>query len=317
NNIESLDLSQNTLLTYLDCSSNDLEYLDVFQNALLKKLVCSSNNLTVLDLSQNNLLTLLHCGSNNLTNIDVTQNTVLTSLACSFNGLTTLDVSQNTLLRFIQCANNNLPSLDITHNIELRYLHCWDNIFSYIDLSQNLLLTNLYCSYNNLSDLDLSLNAELKNLSCTDNQLLCLNIKNGNNSNMVNFDTQQNPYLECIEVDNVTWSTTNWLDIDINTTFSNNCNQSCIVGNKNIDIELLEFEIYPNPNSGNFTIHLNKVIPKLVLALMNELGQKVFEQEYHSIDRVNLNLEIPKGVYFLHCMLSSGDSKVVKIIKTE
>ena len=47
----SIDISQNTALTYLDCSSNLLTSLDVSQNIALEELICTGNQLTSLDVS--------------------------------------------------------------------------------------------------------------------------------------------------------------------------------------------------------------------------------------------------------------------------
>jgi hypothetical protein len=37
-------------------------------------------------------------------------------------------------------------------------------------------------------------------------------------------DASNNPNLSCIEVDDANWSTVNWLNIDPQTTFSEDCN---------------------------------------------------------------------------------------------
>ena len=56
NNLSSIDLSKNELLTKLDCSNNGLSNLDLRQNTSLKELDCSSNKLLYLDLSNNESL---------------------------------------------------------------------------------------------------------------------------------------------------------------------------------------------------------------------------------------------------------------------
>ena len=63
-NLTALDLSKNTQLTELGCSSNQLTVLDVTKNTALTGLDCSSNRLTALDLSQNTLLELFFCYGN-------------------------------------------------------------------------------------------------------------------------------------------------------------------------------------------------------------------------------------------------------------
>jgi len=48
-------------------------------------------------------------------------------------------------------------------------------------------------------------------------------VKNGNNVNFSEFNASHNTNLECIEVDDVAWSTANWTYIDGTSSFSTNC----------------------------------------------------------------------------------------------
>ena len=41
------------------------------------------------------------------------------------------------------------------------------------------------------------------------------------------FYANNNPNLTCIEVDDVNYSTVNWIDIDSQTSFSTDCNNAC------------------------------------------------------------------------------------------
>ena len=64
-NLTAIDLSHNTELSGLFCSSNQLTSLDLSHNTQLEKLGCSRNSLTTLDLSSNTQLTELYCYANN------------------------------------------------------------------------------------------------------------------------------------------------------------------------------------------------------------------------------------------------------------
>ena len=64
-NLTAIDLSHNTELSRLFCSSNQLTSLDLSHNTQLEVLGCSRNNLTTLDLSSNTQLTELYCYANN------------------------------------------------------------------------------------------------------------------------------------------------------------------------------------------------------------------------------------------------------------
>jgi len=56
NQLNNLDISQNSSLISLDCSHNQLTTLDVSRNTTLEGLICSYNRLTSLDVSNNTSL---------------------------------------------------------------------------------------------------------------------------------------------------------------------------------------------------------------------------------------------------------------------
>jgi len=224
NQITSLDVTQNTTLIDLFCYNNQLTSLDVTQNTALTYLHCYDNQLTSLDVTQNTALRSFNCGNNQLTNMDVTQNTVLIWLICSNNQLTNLDVTQNTALTLLIFSDNQLTSLDLTQNTALITLVCYNNQLTSLDVTQNTALTNLTCYNNQLTSLDVSQLALLTRLECQANNLLCLDVKNGNNLNSIEFHATLNPNLNCIKVDDVAWSTVNWIYyIDSTSSFSTNC----------------------------------------------------------------------------------------------
>ena len=128
--LTSLDISDCTALTYLNCYDNQLTSLDVTQNTALTELDCGGNELTSLDVSKNTALTSLSCSDNQLTSLDVTKNTALTSLGCSGNQLTSLDVTKNTALTELDCFINQLTSLNVSGCTALTRLYCYDNQFT-------------------------------------------------------------------------------------------------------------------------------------------------------------------------------------------
>ena len=148
NPLTSLDVSNNTALTFLNCNYNQLTGLDLSKNTALDTLCCSGNKLTSLDLSKNTALTSLYCDSNQLTGLDLSKNTALTSLYCESNQLTSLDLSGNANLTRLSCSSNLLTSLDVSNNPKLILLECERNLLTSLDLSQNTALTILDCSGN-------------------------------------------------------------------------------------------------------------------------------------------------------------------------
>lgn len=117
NAITEIDLSKNTLITKLDCSScSKLTELNLSNNTSLKELDCRISNLSTLDISRNTELTTLDCSANKLTSLDVSNNVKLTNLNCHMNQLTSLDVSNNTALTELVCSSNQIAEIDVSNN---------------------------------------------------------------------------------------------------------------------------------------------------------------------------------------------------------
>jgi hypothetical protein len=233
----------------LQVDYNQLVNLDISQNNTLTILTCSNNQLTNLDISNNIALTEFNCHNNQLTNLNVTQNTALSWLMFSYNLISSIDVSNNIALTEMWCGNNYLTSIDISSNTALTNLSCQFNQLTLLELSQNILLEILHCSHNQLIVLDVSGQHFLNDFFCSYNDLTELNVKNGNNVNFEFFDASQNINLYCINVDDTTWSNSNWSSsIDPQHYFSFNCpfwispSWNCI---NNICID-------PGDGSGNF-----------------------------------------------------------------
>lgn len=311
NNIASLDVTQNTNLTFLDCRSNDLINLDVAQNTSLITLNCGANDLVTLNVNQNISLTSLYSEYNELTSLDVTQNTNLVTLSCYNNQLTGLDVTQNTSLVSLQCQDNELTSLSISTNINLNSLRCQNNELTSLDVNQNVNLTSLNCYTNKLTSLDVTQNMILGALRCHNNELTSLNVKNGNNNNFTNFDATNNPNLTCIEVDDSTYSTNNWTNVDPAATFSTNCSVFNNINSINQEINLTA---YPNPTRKDITLDFGKLYQETKIEVTNLTGQIVLNKIVQNNSTANLELEGAAGVYFVNIQTEEGMA-TLKIIK--
>ncbi|MFH1743566.1 MAG: hypothetical protein ABIH23_31570 [bacterium] len=176
NQITSLEVSQNTALTFLMCGGNQLTNLDISRNTLLERLSCFDNQLTSLDVSQNTLLKEIRCLKNQIESLDVSTNTVLEDLDCRDNRLTVLNVSGASALEWLECDNNQLTSLDVSDNTALGHLVCSDNQLTQLDVSGVVALTHLECQHNRLTNLDLSNAAALNGLHCEWNRLRILDL---------------------------------------------------------------------------------------------------------------------------------------------
>jgi PKD domain/Secretion system C-terminal sorting domain len=229
--IDGLVLTTNIdTVTFLNVGSSNITDLTGIESfTALVTLWCGNNQLTSLNVTQNLALDALSCAGNLLSTIDLTQNTTLTSLGFGADYITTIDVSQNINLRTLNAIFSPLSSLDITQNINLESIYFESTQLTGLDISQNSALINLGVYNGILTSIDASNNPNLTYISVQNNELTCMNIKNGNNTNLTTITTYNNPNLVCMEVDNPTYSTTNWtINIDAWTNFSTNCGNSCL-----------------------------------------------------------------------------------------
>jgi hypothetical protein len=142
----------------------------------------------------------------------------VTSLDVSSLSITDLTgIEDFTALTYLNCGNNQLTSLDVSQNTALTLFRCYNNQLTSLDVSQNLALIELFCGGNQLTNLDVSTNLALIILLC-----------------------QNNPNLTCINVDDVTYSTTNWTNIDPQHYFSTNCPPPSAIQEHTINKELLK-----------------------------------------------------------------------------
>ena len=289
NQISSLNISQNPLITYLRCNGNQITNLDISMLDSLNFLWCANNSLSSLDVSQNPLITYLRCNGNQITNLDVsildslhflwcsgnplssldvTQNPLLETLMCGSNQLTALDVSQNPLLSFLRCPSNQITSLDITMLDSLYLLYSSGNPLTSLDVTQNPLLETLLCSGNQLTALDLSNNSALEVVRCNNNDLTSLDLRNGNNTSITELRAHQNDSLFCVSVDNSNYSDTAWLNplntnfnFDTIVSFSNSCSpcQPIYVTEIQSDCDSVVWNGTSYLNSGIYTDSLQTV----------------------------------------------------------
>ncbi len=149
NNLASIDLSQNIMLTRLDVSSNRLTSIDLSHNTKLILLVLKQNQIGSIDLSSNIELEGLYLSSNLLNAINVTNNTELTRLILDYNSLTTIDVSSNSKLEILSLLTNELNFINVSENNQLTELHVGDNNLDCINVQANINLKRLDLRQNN------------------------------------------------------------------------------------------------------------------------------------------------------------------------
>ncbi|GAA0728429.1 hypothetical protein GCM10009430_37580 [Aquimarina litoralis] len=76
------------------------------------------------------------------------------------------------------------------------------------------------------------------------------------------------------------------------------------------------FEIYPNPNNGNFTIDFKTFLNKAKISVLDELGRVVHQSDYQNINRIYINFNnYSKGFYFVEIKTSIGKQSIPIIKK--
>lgn len=91
-------------------------------------------------------------------------------------------------------------------------------------------------------------------------------------------------------------------------------------GDKGSEVNTSYFNVYPNPNSGNFKVGFSsKVESKGVLKLVNVIGTIMYEdssiQIKQGINRFEVSINnLPKGIYFVNLDIENNKSLVRKIV---
>jgi len=322
--IDSLNLSQNTALQFLDASGNSITSLDLSSNTLLEHLTCNFNQISDLDLSNNLQLKSISVAHNNLTSLDLTLNDSLYSVSCSWNAISALDLSNKPNLEFVFCEHNILAVLELSNVPELVRVWCADNQISELDVLNKPHLEQLMAGNNLLSSLDLSSCGSLIWIWLYSNQLFELNVANGLNAYMAGFpgggleyvpNFTDNPDLTCITVDDVAhamewWNTegypifnnpNGYVAIDSTMYFSANCSSVFVD-----EISPLSALIYPNPASYHITVDLGDLEGlNTTITMYDVSGKRVFETRSSCSTRIDVS-DMTSGMYTLE--LSTSDT---------
>lgn len=200
--------------TYVPDTNFEQRLIDLGYDTVLDDYVPTANiaGVTTLNISNRSIsdltgiedfasLQVFNCRGNLFTSLDLSANPTLTSLICGANALTTLDLSANSNLTNLAAELCDLTSITLPLSIQLMNI-----------------------DGNEFTELDFSGLPNLKYLLVKNNPYLyALNVKNGNNTNFTDFQATLTPLLYCIEVDNPTYSTTNWTTVTAQVTFRTEC----------------------------------------------------------------------------------------------
>ncbi|UKB80236.1 leucine-rich repeat domain-containing protein [Chryseobacterium sp. MEBOG07] len=312
NNISSLNGIQHfSNLKVLEIGSNTLTNLDLSQNTQIKTVFCDNNNLTSLIVNQNLLLEYLSCSWNNLSTINLPNSNFFQKLYCTNNQISNLNTSNNSGLKVLRVESNPITNLSLNSNVNLEELNFSTTSISNINLSSNINLKKLTTS-SNLTTLNVAQNTNLQELYTQGSNLTSVDVRNGNNSNMLNVlfgNVTQSPLLKCIFVD--------WKDSSTLTNFwikpytaiyvesATECNSLLATGETTTK---KQFSIYPNPVKNSIHIVSDSAFKRYEIV---SLEGKIIKSGDIQNSKIDTSLLI-KGTYFLK--LYDGKNYVTKKI---
>lgn len=298
NDLTSLDVSNNTQLTHLSISQNFLNGFSMLSNTQLYDVKLDWNNITTVDVSNSpNLafLSFVNCGA---TVVNLGSNAALNTINATNNFLTSINLSNKVNLINAQFYNNHLTTIDLTNCTSLYMLNVQQNNLTTLDLSTNVALQRLFCGTNQLTSLDVSMLPLVYELNCVTNSLTSLNVKNGNNTNSSVYDfwATDNANLFCITVDDPTYSTTTWTNVDAGVTYTTDCATWSEVNEEDVSI----LTVYPNPATDQFAIQTKDQISEVLIFDLS--GSLVMTSRFSSVNISSL----PVGLYTVQITTSKG-----------
>ncbi len=80
-------------------------------------------------------------------------------------------------------------------------------------------------------------------------------------------------------------------------------------------LNLNGFKIYPNPNSGNFTVDISKFAGETQIEIINQFGQSIHKEEI--IQTIKLKVNIPNGVYLIKVTNNKISQSGILIIENQ
>ena len=243
-------------------------------------------------------LTDLNCSFNPyISSLDVSSLPNLVELRYAVTSVTEIDLSSNPLLETLDFVDTGTSEIDLSENPNLKVLWALDNELTELDLTANVNLEILGCPENKITHLDLTLNTSLTEIYCHKNDLIFLKMNNGSNEIITDFSSTDNPDLECIMVDDSTFAADNFIMIDDQSYFSENCYSSVS------ELDLQNTVVYPNPAVDMLTIEIDQSASYEV----QTINGKTAQQGLLFTGKNELNLaELERGFYIIQ--IQKGES---------
>jgi hypothetical protein len=291
---------------------NTISSLDISQNFALELLVIDNNPLTNIDITNNLNLWAFSASDSFLTTLDTNMNLDLEILRIGDSNITSLDLSNNSNLALLSAGGNQLTEIDLSSNILLEELYLCENLLTSINLENQANLLDLYIDFNLLTELDLSNNPNVEQLDCSFNPFLSfINIKNGNNGILDEFNAVEIANNACIQVDDAAAATTastfpyNLWEVDPTSIFSENCSLSTE------PFTILDIKTYPNPTTDLLYVITNESLTYSIFSIDGRIIQQTKPLMENKITLFHLNA----GVYMIQFQNTTNLNKTLKINK--
>ncbi|MBW7869784.1 MAG: T9SS type A sorting domain-containing protein [Flavobacteriia bacterium] len=237
----------------------------------------------------------------------------LISLNLSYNQITEIFFHPNVNIGFLILNNNPISEIDLSSHSQLSEMSLSNTNITTLDLSNNPNLRYFYCGNTPILELDLSNNPNLREIVLYGGNFEIVDLRNGNNQNIISVNFLNNPNLPFILVDDCNYSTNNWTDVDPEAIFiENEGDTSCLLGINDVELKN-EIDLFPNPNSGVVFLknYQNLDIDRIYLTDFSGKNIKTFISNFEKLDIANLN----SGTYLLKIHLKPSKVITKKIIK--
>ncbi len=256
-NLKKLLLERNSFINEIDLSAMvNLEEINLNNNW----------NLEVLNASGCTNLGSINCNDSKIKYLNAENCKKVNRISCLENPIENINLKGCINLQSFSNTNGNLIKLDFKDCLRMDGIWCSFNKLSELDLSHLQYLTGITCNNNQLKKIDLSNSTHFLRLKAFNNHLESVNIRNSNNKAITTFQTNNNPDLKCIEVDDAVYSKEHWKEIDEWTEFSEDCSNS--INDNQSD----KFMVFPNP--ANHTIIIERTdIESVDLRILDITGR--------------------------------------------
>ena len=183
-----------------------------------------------------------------------------------------------------------------------------ENDIAQLDLSQNVMLTSVRCNYNEVEALDVSMCPNLYKFECIGcDSLKTVNIQNGANVGISDFNLNNSLNIECVKVDDVAYSVANWTQIDNSAVYALTCLASLD------ETVFAEVNCYPNPMTDELLIEAVSPIERIEVHSTD--GSLILQHRSNALG-AKLDVEdLTAGVYLVRVFLENGIQATTRVLK--